>query len=128
MHIFISTFVSTGRYAGHWLGDNTARWADLKTSVIGVMEFNLFGIPYVGSDICGFIGATTEELCLRWQQLGAFHSFSRSIFIYNFLFVYSRNHNAIGQPAQDPGMWPTVAAAARKALLFRYYYLPYLYR
>ena len=30
-----STFPSSGRYAGHWLGDNTARWADLQTSVIG---------------------------------------------------------------------------------------------
>ncbi|CAI4224412.1 unnamed protein product [Auanema sp. JU1783] len=109
-----STFVSSGRYGGHWLGDNTARWSDLQTSVIGVMEFNFFGIPYVGSDICGFIGTTTEELCLRWQQMGAFHPFSR-------------NHNTQGAPAQDPAVWPSVAKAARIALLFRYQYLPYLY-
>lgn len=40
-----STYPSAGRYAGHWLGDNTARWEDLRTSVIGAQEFNLFGIP-----------------------------------------------------------------------------------
>jgi len=109
-----STFPSSGQYAGHWLGDNTARWEDLQTSVIGAQEFNLFGIPYVGSDICGFIGTSNEELCLRWQQMGAFHSFSR-------------NHNTLGAPAQDPTVWPTVAAAARQANLFRYRHLPYLY-
>ncbi|CAJ0565183.1 unnamed protein product, partial [Mesorhabditis spiculigera] len=109
-----STFISSGRYAGHWLGDNTARWEDLQTSVIGAMEFNLFGIPYVGSDICGFNGKTTEELCLRWHQMGAFHSFSR-------------NHNTQGDPAQDPAVWPSVALAAKIALMFRYQYLPYLY-
>uniref|UniRef100_A0A8R1HPV8 P-type domain-containing protein n=1 Tax=Caenorhabditis japonica TaxID=281687 RepID=A0A8R1HPV8_CAEJA len=109
-----STFPSSGRYAGHWLGDNTARWEDLRTSVIGAQEFNLFGIPYVGSDVCGFIGTTNEELCLRWQQMGAFHSFFR-------------NHNTIGAPAQDPAIWPSVAAATKQANLFRYQYLPYLF-
>uniref|UniRef100_A0AC34QMP2 P-type domain-containing protein n=1 Tax=Panagrolaimus sp. JU765 TaxID=591449 RepID=A0AC34QMP2_9BILA len=109
-----STFASSGRYAGHWLGDNTARWVDLQTSVIGAQEFNLFGIPYVGSDICGFLGDTNEELCLRWQQMGAFHSFSR-------------NHNDKGRKLQDPAQWPTVAAAAKKANNFRYRHLPYLY-
>ncbi|EGT52649.1 hypothetical protein CAEBREN_12391 [Caenorhabditis brenneri] len=69
---------------------------------------------YVGSDVCGFIGTTTEELCLRWQQMGAFHSFFR-------------NHNTIGAPAQDPAVWPSVAAATKQANLFRYQYLPYLF-
>ncbi|KAJ1363754.1 hypothetical protein KIN20_023685 [Parelaphostrongylus tenuis] len=109
-----STFPSTGRYAGHWLGDNTATWEDLQTSVIGAQEFNMFGIPYVGSDICGFNGETNEELCLRWQQMGAFHPFMR-------------NHNTIDKEPQDPARWPSVAAASRKATLFRYRYLPYLF-
>uniref|UniRef100_A0A915AIC5 P-type domain-containing protein n=1 Tax=Parascaris univalens TaxID=6257 RepID=A0A915AIC5_PARUN len=109
-----SSFPSGGHYAGHWLGDNLAAWGDLQVSVVGIQEFSIFAIPYVGADICGFRGNTTEELCLRWHQLGAFYSFSR-------------NHNDIGQVRQDPAAWPSVAAAARQVYLFRYRYLPYLY-
>ncbi|KAK6044791.1 hypothetical protein COOONC_17704, partial [Cooperia oncophora] len=29
-----STFPSAGRFAGHWLGDNSAGWEDLRTSII----------------------------------------------------------------------------------------------
>ncbi|CEF71375.1 Glycoside hydrolase, family 31 and P-type trefoil domain and Galactose mutarotase-like domain and Glycoside hydrolase, superfamily domain-containing protein [Strongyloides ratti] len=109
-----STFAGSGNHGGHWLGDNNALWADLKTTVISVQEFNMFGITYVGSDVCGFNGESNEELCLRWQQVGAFHSFYR-------------NHNTLGAAPQDPAQWPTVTSATIKANKFRYKYIPYLY-
>ena len=31
-----STYPSSGRWAGHWLGDNTAAWDQLAKSVIGM--------------------------------------------------------------------------------------------
>lgn len=65
-----STFPSSGSFGGHWLGDNTADWTHLKYNIIGMLEFNLFGVPYIGADICGYFLNTTEQLCQRWMQLG----------------------------------------------------------
>ncbi|NXV42975.1 MGA protein, partial [Uria aalge] len=69
-----STYPSSGRWAGHWLGDNTAAWDQLAKSVIGT----IYNIPIgsflnfqTGADICGFFKDSEYELCLRWMQLGA---------------------------------------------------------
>uniref|UniRef100_A0A8C2T861 Sucrase-isomaltase, intestinal-like n=1 Tax=Coturnix japonica TaxID=93934 RepID=A0A8C2T861_COTJA len=110
-----STFVGSGKHAAHWLGDNNSKWKDMHYSIIGMLEFNLFGIPFVGADICGFNSNTTYELCLRWTQLGSFYPFSR-------------NHNAEGNAAQDPAVFGAqFAKIARSALRIRYSLLPYLY-
>ncbi|XP_064615639.1 lysosomal alpha-glucosidase-like [Liolophura sinensis] len=110
-----STFPGSGRYMGHWTGDNSADWDNLYYSIPAILSFNMFGIPLVGADICGFSGTTTEELCTRWMQLGAFYPFMR-------------NHNAIGSKDQDPAVFgPSAQDSMRTALTTRYTLLPYLY-
>ncbi|XP_071422109.1 sucrase-isomaltase, intestinal [Pithys albifrons albifrons] len=110
-----STYPSSGKWAGHWLGDNTAAWDQLTKSVIGMMEFSLFGISYTGADICGFFQDSEYELCVRWTQLGAF-------------YPYSRNHNGKGTRRQDPVSWnETFVEISKNVLNIRYSLLPYLY-
>jgi len=73
-----SQFTGAGNYAAHWLGDNYSEWPEMGYSIIGLLNYNLFAMPYAGSDICGFFNNTSLELCQRWQQLGAFYTFSRN--------------------------------------------------
>eukprot|EP00075_Anas_platyrhynchos_P031081 XP_027320334.1 sucrase-isomaltase, intestinal [Anas platyrhynchos] len=112
-----STFVGSGKHTGHWLGDNAATWEHIKWAIPGMLEFNLFGIPYIGADICGFFDDTTEELCRRWMQVGAFYPFSR-------------NHNAEGYIPQDPAVFgadSVLVKTSKHYLNIRYTLLPYLY-
>ena len=110
-----STFPGVQRSIGHWLGDNTSMWRHVKQSMIGTMEFSLFGFSYIGPDTCGFFNDATEEMCQRWMQVGSF-------------FVYSRNHNGITFRRQDPAAWgPKFANSVKTHLMDRYRMLPYLY-
>lgn len=101
----------------------------MKYNVQGVLQFQIFQIPFVGADTCGFSklkspipirdmtdlfldGNTDEELCNRWMQLSAFMPFYR-------------NHNVKGALPQEPYRWDSVANASRIAMEIRYSLLPY---
>jgi alpha-glucosidase (family GH31 glycosyl hydrolase) len=64
-----STFPTSGTFSDHWLGDNAVDWTQRKYNIIGMLEFNLFGIPYIGADICDYFQNITEQMCQRWIQL-----------------------------------------------------------
>ncbi|EPQ32053.1 uncharacterized protein PFL1_00251 [Pseudozyma flocculosa PF-1] len=121
-----STYPGAGKYTGHWLGDNFSIWkilpgkeaykagAGMAESIGGMLQFQIFGMPMVGADICGFNRNTDEELCNRWMMLGAWSPFMR-------------NHNTQGAISQEPYRWDSVAEASRRALRKRYELLPTLY-
>ncbi|KAJ7680135.1 glycoside hydrolase family 31 protein [Mycena rosella] len=109
-----STFPSAGKWTGHWLGDNFSRWEYMYWSIQGILQFQIFQIPFVGADTCGFNEDTTEELCNRWMQLSAFAPFYR-------------NHNTKGATSQEPFIWESVTNASIVAMAVRYSLLPYWY-
>ena len=102
-----STFPSSGRWTGHWLGDNYSKWQYMYLSIQGVLQFQIFQIPFVGADTCGFQDNTDEELCGRWMQLSAFMPFYR-------------NHNVRSALSQEPYRWDSVANASRTAIPYRW--------
>ncbi|KAF2155286.1 glycoside hydrolase family 31 protein [Myriangium duriaei CBS 260.36] len=109
-----STFAGSGKFAGHWGGDNNSRWGSMFFSISQALSFSLFGIPMFGVDTCGFSGNTDNELCSRWMALSAFFSFYR-------------NHNVLSAISQEPYVWEDVATATRAAMNIRYQLLPYMY-
>jgi len=110
-----STTVGSGLFAAHWSGDNYATWDFLRLSIPCVFNFQLFGIPMSGDDICGFGGNTTEELCTRWMQLGSFYPFMR-------------NHMSVGTIDHYPySFGDTLLHASMASLKLRYSLLKYYY-
>ncbi|KAG0697209.1 glycoside hydrolase family 31 protein [Suillus ampliporus] len=109
-----STFPSAGKWTGHWLGDNYSKWQYMHLNIQGVLQFQIYQIPMIGADTCGFNNNTDEELCNRWMQLSAFVPFYR-------------NHNRYAALPQEPYRWPSVANASRIAIAARYALLPYWY-
>jgi alpha-glucosidase len=109
-----STFAGSGKWAGHWGGDNTSLFAYMYFSISQALSFSIFGIPMFGVDTCGFNGNSDEELCNRWMQLSAF-------------FPFYRNHNTLSANSQEAYVWSSVAEASRRAMKIRYSLLPYMY-
>jgi alpha-glucosidase (family GH31 glycosyl hydrolase) len=122
-----SSFAGQGKYGSRWLGDNFSNAQNMGLSVTGTMMMNMFGIPLIGADICGFIGESSPELCARWTKLGAFYPFAR-------------NHNDLTSASQEPYQprfdvaYPdaqventTYSMIIKDAIMERYNLIPYLY-
>jgi alpha-glucosidase len=73
---------STGiqRYAAVWTGDNVSNWQHLRMSIPQSINLCLSGVSFNGPDVGGFMDVPSEELMIRWYQVG-------------FLFPFFRNHN-----------------------------------
>jgi len=114
-----STSMGLGRFSAHWTGDNGAHWFFLQASITGNFNFQIFGAPFVGADICGFMDDTNEELCARWTQLGA-------------LYPFARNHHEDRTRNQEPWTFDesnpiSVLNTTRIALKTRYSILKWYY-
>lgn len=115
MVISRSSFPGHGKYASRWLGDNGSTWDWMKWSIGGTFNFQMFGIPLIGSDICGFNYNTTAELCARWFQLGT-------------LYPFARTHNSIEAIDQEPWAFgDQLLRVANKSIRVRYSLIHFIY-
>ena len=110
-----SNCFGTGKYSFHWLGDNFSENKYIEYSISGIFNYNIFGIPFTGADICGFTGDSNGNLCTRWYNIGAFYPFSR-------------NHNS--RKAIDQNPWSFGKATEKiikKDIKYRYSLIRYFY-
>ncbi|MFO7835291.1 MAG: glycoside hydrolase family 31 protein [Candidatus Thorarchaeota archaeon] len=108
-------FAGYQRYAATWTGDNHSTWEYLALSIPMLLNLGLSGIPFCGADIGGFSDDVTQELLIRWYQLGS-------------LYPFSRNHTRINTSRQEPWeLGEEAIANARKYISFRYRFLRYFY-
>ena len=110
-----SNSIGTGKYSFHWLGDNFSKNEYIKYSISGIFNYNIFGIPFTGADICGFYQNANGNLCARWYNIGAFYPFSR-------------NHNSKNSKDQYPWTFGKYTEdIIRKDIQYRYSLLIYFY-
>ncbi|XP_076250785.1 neutral alpha-glucosidase C-like [Rhynchophorus ferrugineus] len=108
-------FAGSQRYANKWSGDNWGYFDDLRFSVPMTLTSNLVGVAFYGADIPGFFGTATEELLIKWYQIGAWLPFFRA-------------HAANGSPRREPFRFSNeTQALLREAMGLRYKHLPYWY-
>ena len=105
--------IGAHRYGGVWQGDNHSWWSHLLMNLKMLPSLNMCGFLFTGADIGGFGCHTTEDLLLRWLQLGVFTPLMR-------------NHAALGTRDQEIFRF-SLQEDMKNALTVRYALLPYLY-
>jgi alpha-glucosidase len=108
-----SSYAGAHRFSGMWTGDNSSCWEHLYMNIKMMQSLNLCGFTYSGADIGGFGNNTSEELLIRWMQLG--------IFIPLF-----RNHSAICTRRQEPWSF-SETSIFQNTINLRYSLIPYIY-
>ena len=108
-------FAGKQRYTAAWTGDNVASDEHLELGIRMLLGMGLSGMPFVGTDIGGFMGTPSKELFARWIEVGA-------------LSPFCRTHTHYGSPDQEPWSFgEEVEDISRRYITLRYRLLPYFY-
>ncbi|MBQ8095383.1 MAG: alpha-glucosidase [Clostridia bacterium] len=108
-----SSCIGMHRYGGTWMGDNCSWWSHILLNLKMLPSLNMCGFLYTGADIGGFGRNTTEDLVLRWLELGIFTPLMR-------------NHSARLTREQEAYQF-TDTDGFRHVISMRYVLLPYIY-
>ena len=114
--------IGHGKYGFHWLGDNNSTMSDLHDSITGIFNYNIYGIPFTGADICGFHDDAIDTICARWHNLAV-------------IYPFTRNHNELTCRSQEPWMFNKIEygdkentlKSAKYAINLRYSLIRYIY-
>lgn len=110
-----ATYAGGQRYSSIWTGDNMSLWSQMRMSISMNANLGISGFSFVGNDVGGFGLDCTEELFIRWMQLGT------------FLPIF-RNHSNMYTRRQEPWSFGKRAEKISKdAIELRYKLLPYIY-
>ncbi len=98
-----------------WTGDIQRSWEGLQAQVPALVNCSMSGVGYLGSDIGGFCESNnnSDDLYLRWVQLGVFYPVMRT--------------HAIESLTPEPYYRPNILDKVRDAINLRYAYIPYTY-
>ena len=108
-----SSYIGMHRYGGIWMGDNRSWWSHILLNLRMLPSLNMCGFLYTGADLGGFGSDTTEDLLMRWLELGIFTPLMR-------------NHAARGTREQEAYQFEDMDGF-RHIIGMRYKLLPYLY-
>lgn len=106
-----------------WTGDPSSdftKHSGLPAQLSGMLAAGMSGIPFLGSDIGGFVWTfkPTKELWIRWTQLGTFSG-----------TMHTQTHGTalFNEPKSHIHDWSEGTYAWRKNAKFRTQLLPYMY-
>ena len=103
-------------YAQTWAGDNLTCWEALKYNIATMLGMSASGVSNQGCDVGGFYGpAPSEELFLRWVQMGV------------FMPRFSIHSVNVDNTVTEPWMYGDITPLIRDAIQLRYQLSPYFY-
>lgn len=110
-----ATYAGGQRYSSVWTGDNMSLWSQMRMSISMNANLGISGFSFVGNDVSGFGLDSSEELFIRWMEMGTF-------------IPIFRNHSNMYTRRQEPWAFgPRAEKIAKKSIELRYELLPYIY-
>ncbi|MBS5968008.1 MAG: glycoside hydrolase family 31 protein [Clostridium perfringens] len=110
-----ATYAGGQRYSSVWTGDNISLWSQMRMSISMNANLGISGFSFVGNDVSGFGLDSSEELFIRWMEMGPF-------------IPIFRNHSNMYTRRQEPWAFgPRAEKIAKKSIELRYELLPYIY-
>lgn len=108
-----ASYIGMHRYSGIWMGDNCSWWSHILLNLKMLPSLNMCGFLYIGADIGGFGNNASEDLVMRWMELGVFTPLMR-------------NHSALGTRNQECYNFEH-KRDFKNILDVRYRLIPYIY-